>query len=1148
VVAAPSVVVVLVVHDPGWWFEETLTSLAAQEYSNLSVLVVDAASADGDAVRGRVAAVLPSAHLRRLEVNDGFGMAANEALKAVQGAAFYLLCHDDVRLEPDAVQVMVEEAFRSNAGMVGPKLVDWRHADQLLSVGMGADRFGQPAPYVERGDLDQAQHDAVRDVFYLPGAVTLVRADLFEALGGFDPAITYHGDDLDLGWRAHVAGARVVVAPAARVAHLEALGQRRPIDDRRRLQARHRLRVVRVADRAGTRLRVVPVAFLLALLEVVHAIVHGRLRHAGDITSAWIWTVRTSPSARHRRHHLATVRRAADRDVRALQARGSARLSSYLRGQLGGDGASGPRDVVSNLRDARTATSVVVWTLVAVFLVVGSRELLTGSLPAIGELVPFDPPADLFSRWMSGYDATGLGANSPNATGLGMFGGLGALLLGATGFLRTVVILAPLLLGVLGVARLAKPLGSRRARLVAVVAYAAVPVGTNALSTGRWAGIVAYGLAPWVLSALAGASDVAPYGVVGGSAGPGIRHRPLSQRIVAVGLVVAVAAAVDASLLLVLPLCGLALVLGGLLAGQLAGAGRILAATVGGTVVAVVLHLPWSLSFLDGWPAVVSPTSTAGQSLDLAAVVRFDTGPLGSGPLGWLLLVAALLPLLIGRRWRVSWAVRGWAVAVAGFAVAWVEGQGWFAVALPAPEVLLAPAAAALALSIALGMVAFEVDLPDYHFGWRQIVSLLAGAAFAIAVVPAVGTAVSGRWELPAGDYQRSLAFMREEAEQTPFRALWLGDAGVLPGVGWELDAPGVDDLGPDRALTYLTSTTGVPTLAERWAGAPSDATGELAATIRSAAAGDTARLGALLAPMGVRYVVVPLAPAPAPFGDGRRYDPADLLAMLDGQLDLDRLTVNPGVRVYRNAAWGPIRAALPPGTQPGAGATDFESRTLPALAGAPVALPEAGGVTDAEGTVEPGVVYLADAAGEQWRLEVDGTTVERSDAFGWASAFTVPASGSARLTYSTPAARLVALVVQVLLWVLAVVYLLRVRVVEDEPDTIAAGGPVVEGHVVIGGTQGADGDVTGNDGDPGGAGSDAVAEALTTVVPVVTVADAPVEPPAAVPAGATEVPATTEDAGSVVVPEPIEMAADEPNPATGRGRRGRRRRGRYAR
>ena len=51
-----------------------------------------------------------------------------------------------------------------------------------------------------------------------PSACLLVRTDLFRALGGFDEGIRSAGDDLDLCWRAHAAGARVLVVPASRLA------------------------------------------------------------------------------------------------------------------------------------------------------------------------------------------------------------------------------------------------------------------------------------------------------------------------------------------------------------------------------------------------------------------------------------------------------------------------------------------------------------------------------------------------------------------------------------------------------------------------------------------------------------------------------------------------------------------------------------------------------------------------------------------------------------------------------------------------------------------------------------------------------------------------------------------------------------------
>ncbi|MDH4143772.1 MAG: glycosyltransferase family 2 protein, partial [Acidimicrobiia bacterium] len=159
----PSVVAVVVTHNPGPWFEETMQSLVDQDYRNLSILVIDAAST-ADPTR-RVAEVAPDAFVRRLASNPGYSAAANLALRMVEGAAFFVFCHDDVALGPSAVRFLVEEAYRSNAGVVGPKLVHWDEPERLLQVGLGSDKFACPAPVVERGELDQEQHDAVRDVF-----------------------------------------------------------------------------------------------------------------------------------------------------------------------------------------------------------------------------------------------------------------------------------------------------------------------------------------------------------------------------------------------------------------------------------------------------------------------------------------------------------------------------------------------------------------------------------------------------------------------------------------------------------------------------------------------------------------------------------------------------------------------------------------------------------------------------------------------------------------------------------------------------------------------------------------------------------------------------------------------------------------------
>src|SRR5690606_36724440 len=130
----------------------------------------------------------------------------------------------------------------------------------------------------------------------------------------------------------------------------------------------------------------------------------------------------------------------------------------------------------------------------------------------------------------------------------------------------------------------------RRSRIVALVVYVAVPVAYNAVASGQWNGLVAYAFVPWVPGQLTKASGVAPFGWTGGDAGPGVRHRPLLHRIVAVGVLTGLAAMATGSVLLLTPALAVALVAGGALSGTLRGTWRVLVVGVGGAIVAAILQ------------------------------------------------------------------------------------------------------------------------------------------------------------------------------------------------------------------------------------------------------------------------------------------------------------------------------------------------------------------------------------------------------------------------------------------------------------------------------------------------------------------------------------------------------------------------------
>jgi GT2 family glycosyltransferase len=1026
---APSVLAVVVTHDPGPHLEETLRSLAGQDYPRLSVLVVDAASAEDPSER--VTALLPEATVVRREDDRGFGAAANTVLDDGARAALYLFCHDDVALRPDAISRLVEEVVRSNAAIVGPKVVEWDAPARLQNVGLAVDKFGVSAPIVEPGELDQEQHDAVTDVFAVSGGCTMVRADLFRTIGGYDEGISFRGDDVDLCWRAQLAGARVMVVPAAVVRHHEQLSERRGIDDVRRLRMRHQLRTLLSCSSPGRLVRLVPQAMLLALGEIILALLRGRVSQARDVASAWAWNLRRLPSIHRRRKKVHEFRQVSDAELHRMQVRGSVRLRAFLRGQIGrhdgvGGLAASGRTLATSLKSADTRDAVTALAILSLVLLVGSRHLLTRSIPAVGELQPLmGGTGDLLADWWRGWHTRAMGTSAAAPTAQAMLGLAGIPLLGHAALLRTLLVLVPLPLAGVGVWRFVRPFGSRRAAVVGTVVYLANPIPYNALARGSFSALVAYATAPWLFAQLARSLEARPF-VRSSRRGGSVAHRALGT-----GFLVAVIAAFVPWAIILMWIVVVGLVVGSLVAGDGRGVPRLMGVTAGATAIAFVLHAPWTFTFLRDnptWSSFVGQGASAGNGLRVGDLLRFHTGPVGGTIIGFGTVVAAAFALVLAHGARFAWAVRCWFVAIAAFGAVWAGEQGWFDRPLPEPGVTLAIAAFALAVSAALAVVALESDLRRHRFGWRQLAAGTAVLSLAAAALPLLAAAADGRWNMPDRGFTSTFDTLASSPDEGPGRVLWIGDQGVLPITGFELgqgaaeatvagNTTSLADDGYDR-LAVATTDDGGPTFTDRWGGPETTGVPGLSAALDTAVGGNTSRLGRLLAPYAIRYVVIVEGAAP---GAGIDHPvPASLPRALGAQLDLEPVQgVSDEISVYRNLSWAPMRFLLPPPPN-----VDTDVTTLPEiartdLAGLSPVLTESDDGIAAEGPVpDDRDVYVAATAAPDWHLEVNGNEVARRDAFGWANAFAIDGAGDASLRYDTPMRRHLLLGAQVLLWI----------------------------------------------------------------------------------------------------------------------------------
>jgi GT2 family glycosyltransferase len=968
----PPVVAVVVTNNPGAWLEETLAALATQDYPALGVLVLDNASTDDPTPR--IAAAMPRAFVRRRSDDDGFGAAANDALSAVEGATFLLFCHDDVALDPDAVRVMVEEAYRSNAGIVGPKIVDHDNPDILLEVGMAVDHYGVPFSGIEPDEVDQEQHDAVRDVFFVSHAAMLVRADLFRELSGFDADAFPGADDVDLCWRARLAGARVIVAPGARVRHRRAtLVEERPshasTPSDLGAATRSRVRVLYKSYSALALLWVLPVAFLLAAGEAIGLALTGRARRGWAVLKGWCGAFAHPGELRKARAATQRLRRVDDGDVRDLMVRGSARMRTFVTYRVHASDRFAEASLRTRARVDEASSQLrrapaVIAMLLGVVVLIGSRALLFGHVAAVGSFQTWPGIGAAWATFTGSWRTTMMGSPTAATPAFALMAGIETVLFGHAGFARSLVIAGALPLGIWGTFRLVRSMAvSALPPALAAVAYGVNPLPRNAIAHGALSPLVCFALAPFALNALVRAS------------GAGAVRRTQLHAALALTLLLAVMGALwPPALLLAIPLA-LAFVLAWPFSGETTVVLRACIAAAGATVVAFVLLIPWSASLFGADAATRG--SFPHSALSLSNVLRFHTGPSGAGiaPLG--ILIAASVPLFFATGSRFAWAARAWMLAALSFTLAWLPARLSPSAAHMSPDGVLVLAALGLAFAVGLGAAAVLDDLPRFRFGWRHALSVIAGVALAWAALGLAADSISGRYNLPTSDWASTYAWMNDKPMPGQFRVLYLGDPNVLPA-----DAKVVGGVG------FAMTRNGPGDARAQWAAPESHADRLVASAISAAETGATSRLGHLLAPTGVRYIAFLSRAAP---GEGQVGAPQPrVVDALSRQLDLSLAGSDPSGVIYQNAAWIPMHAVT---------STDTQSSTERVDESAFTGVPTSNGKTPPIG---PGTLTWSEAANGSWHATASGHVLARRDAFGgWTNAFTLDGNATVHVSYA---------------------------------------------------------------------------------------------------------------------------------------------------
>lgn len=197
------------------FLEDCLSSLQKQEYA-FDTIVVDNGSTD-DSV-AYIRHNFPKVKVLVSEKNEGFSAAVNKGIKASK-TPFVLLLNNDTKVEADFVKSL-EEALERHRDYFGiqAKMLCFHEPDKMDDAGDLYCALGW-AFALGKGKEEQ-KFNRFYQVFAPCAGAAIYRKSVMEEIGYFDKEHFAYLEDIDIAYRAKIAGYKNGFCPQARVLHV----------------------------------------------------------------------------------------------------------------------------------------------------------------------------------------------------------------------------------------------------------------------------------------------------------------------------------------------------------------------------------------------------------------------------------------------------------------------------------------------------------------------------------------------------------------------------------------------------------------------------------------------------------------------------------------------------------------------------------------------------------------------------------------------------------------------------------------------------------------------------------------------------------------------------------------------------------------
>ena len=198
----PLVSVIILNYNSGTWLTDCVDSILKTKYQNYEIIVVDNSSSDSS--HKLCKEKFDKITLIENNENLGYCEGNNVGINYAKGD-FFVILNPDTLVEPTWLDELINAFSKYGEGIYQPKILASSDHRLLLSTGNMLQLFGFGFSR-GKGEKDTNQYEKDEQIGYASGTCLFTSSKIMKSLSGFDPFLFAYHDDLDLCWRAYLAG------------------------------------------------------------------------------------------------------------------------------------------------------------------------------------------------------------------------------------------------------------------------------------------------------------------------------------------------------------------------------------------------------------------------------------------------------------------------------------------------------------------------------------------------------------------------------------------------------------------------------------------------------------------------------------------------------------------------------------------------------------------------------------------------------------------------------------------------------------------------------------------------------------------------------------------------------------------------------